>query len=172
MFHALALVVLALAMDRWGGVTLQWAGGLWLAGILLFFRKSLCAEPHRSFEGLGAVHPSGGVLCFPAGLGIAGLGSLEEGGPDSAAGSGNTPFVPGRGIVDLKGCHHGKKQWPPRLKSTCRRLSEERAEALGAVRRVVLDHLPPGYVETMNWGMICYEVSPGALSPTPTTSSR
>ena len=37
-------------------------------------------------------------------------------------------------------------------------LPRERAEALGAVRRVVLDHLPPGYVETMNWGMICYEV--------------
>lgn len=37
-------------------------------------------------------------------------------------------------------------------------LPEERAEALRAVRRVILDHLPPGYVETMNWGMICYEV--------------
>jgi hypothetical protein len=37
-------------------------------------------------------------------------------------------------------------------------IPEERAEALRAVRRVVLDHLPPGYVETMNWGMICYEV--------------
>ena len=34
----------------------------------------------------------------------------------------------------------------------------ERAEALETVRRVILDHLPPGYVETMNWGMICYEV--------------
>ena len=39
-----------------------------------------------------------------------------------------------------------------------RELPEERAEALRAVRRVILDHLPPGYVETMNWGMICYEV--------------
>ena len=37
-------------------------------------------------------------------------------------------------------------------------LPGERAEALSAVRRVILDHLPPGYVETMNWGMICYEV--------------
>jgi len=39
-----------------------------------------------------------------------------------------------------------------------RELPEERAEALRAVRQVILDHLPPGYVETMNWGMICYEV--------------
>ena len=37
-------------------------------------------------------------------------------------------------------------------------LPGERAEALSAVRRVILEHLPPGYVETMNWGMICYEV--------------
>lgn len=37
-------------------------------------------------------------------------------------------------------------------------LPPERAEALRAVRRVILNHLPPGYVETMNWGMICYEV--------------
>ena len=37
-------------------------------------------------------------------------------------------------------------------------LPAERAEALEAVRRVILEHLPPGYVETMNWGMICYEV--------------
>ncbi len=39
-----------------------------------------------------------------------------------------------------------------------RELPEERAEALRAVRQVILEHLPPGYVETMNWGMICYEV--------------
>ena len=37
-------------------------------------------------------------------------------------------------------------------------LPEERREDLEAVRRVVLDNLPDGYVETMNWGMICYEI--------------
>ena len=37
-------------------------------------------------------------------------------------------------------------------------LPPERAEALRSVRQVILDHLPPGYVEAMNWGMICYEV--------------
>ena len=46
---------------------------------------------------------------FPAGLGIAGLGSLEEGGLIPQLGP-EYAVVPGRGIVDLKGCHHGEKQ--------------------------------------------------------------
>jgi hypothetical protein len=37
-------------------------------------------------------------------------------------------------------------------------LPEERREALSAVRRTILEHLPPGYVETMGWGMIAYVV--------------
>lgn len=37
-------------------------------------------------------------------------------------------------------------------------LPEDRREALEEVRRVILERLPHGYVETMNWGMICYEV--------------
>ena len=37
-------------------------------------------------------------------------------------------------------------------------LPRERREALQAVRKVVLDNLPTGYVETMNWGMIAYEI--------------
>ena len=37
-------------------------------------------------------------------------------------------------------------------------LPRERREALQAVRKVVLDHLPAGYVETMNWGVITYEI--------------
>ena len=37
-------------------------------------------------------------------------------------------------------------------------LPDERREALEAVREVVLANLPDGYVETMNWGMISYEV--------------
>lgn len=37
-------------------------------------------------------------------------------------------------------------------------LSPDRREDIQAVRQVVLDNLPPGYVETMNWGMIIYEV--------------
>jgi hypothetical protein len=37
-------------------------------------------------------------------------------------------------------------------------LPEERRQAIEAVREVVLANLPDGYEETMNWGMIAYEV--------------
>lgn len=37
-------------------------------------------------------------------------------------------------------------------------LPEERRQAIGAVRAVILESLPDGFEETMNWGMICYEV--------------
>ncbi len=34
----------------------------------------------------------------------------------------------------------------------------DRREAIVAVRKVILDNLPSGYEETMDWGMISYEV--------------
>lgn len=37
-------------------------------------------------------------------------------------------------------------------------LPDDRREAISRVREVVLANLPEGYVETMNWGMITYEV--------------
>jgi uncharacterized protein YdhG (YjbR/CyaY superfamily) len=37
-------------------------------------------------------------------------------------------------------------------------LPSERREAIEAVREVILDHLPEGYEEVMNWGMITYQV--------------
>lgn len=37
-------------------------------------------------------------------------------------------------------------------------LPPERREVVAAVRDVVRRHLPAGYDETMNWGMICYEI--------------
>ena len=37
-------------------------------------------------------------------------------------------------------------------------LPEDRREAISKVRQVVLKNLPEGYVETMNWGMISYEI--------------
>jgi Domain of unknown function (DU1801) len=43
-------------------------------------------------------------------------------------------------------------------------LPPDRANEIQAVRAVVLQHLPEGYVETINWGMISYEV-PLAIEP-------
>jgi hypothetical protein len=37
-------------------------------------------------------------------------------------------------------------------------LPPDRADVVRTVRQTILDHLPEGYVETMNWGMICYEL--------------
>jgi hypothetical protein len=37
-------------------------------------------------------------------------------------------------------------------------LPPDRREAIAAVRAEILAHLPAGIEETMNWGMICYEV--------------
>lgn len=37
-------------------------------------------------------------------------------------------------------------------------LPEDRRAAVSAVRDVILDRLPAGYEERMNWGMIVYEV--------------
>ena len=37
-------------------------------------------------------------------------------------------------------------------------LPQERRAVIATVRRVILENLPPGYQESMNWGMICYEV--------------
>jgi uncharacterized protein YdhG (YjbR/CyaY superfamily) len=37
-------------------------------------------------------------------------------------------------------------------------LPGDRRSAIAEVRQVILDNLPDGIVETMSWGMICYEV--------------
>jgi hypothetical protein len=37
-------------------------------------------------------------------------------------------------------------------------LPVERREAIEAVRQIILEYLPPGYEEVMNWGMITYQV--------------
>ena len=37
-------------------------------------------------------------------------------------------------------------------------LPADRREAIEAVRTVILENLPSGYAEVMNWGMITYEV--------------
>lgn len=37
-------------------------------------------------------------------------------------------------------------------------LAPEQREVVSTVRRVILENLPQGYVESMNWGMISYEI--------------
>jgi uncharacterized protein YdhG (YjbR/CyaY superfamily) len=37
-------------------------------------------------------------------------------------------------------------------------LPPERREVIAEVREKILENLPPGYAETMNWGMISYEI--------------
>ena len=37
-------------------------------------------------------------------------------------------------------------------------LPDDRRAAISAVREVILENLPDGYEESMNWGMIAYEV--------------
>jgi len=50
-------------------------------------------------------------------------------------------------------------------------LPEDRRSAVEAVREVILQHLPDGYEEAMNWGMIAYQV-PLSLTRTRTTAGH
>ena len=45
-------------------------------------------------------------------------------------------------------------------------LPDERRKAIEAVRQVILANLPEGYEETMNWGMISYQVPLSIYSET------
>jgi Domain of unknown function (DU1801) len=48
-------------------------------------------------------------------------------------------------------------------------LPPERRKVIAAVRAVIRKHLPKGYVETMNWGMLSYEIP---LSRYPVTYNK
>jgi len=43
---------------------------------------------------------------------------------------------------------------------------EDRREAISAVRRTIIDNLPEGYEEVMNWGMITYQIPLSAYPDT------
>jgi hypothetical protein len=45
-------------------------------------------------------------------------------------------------------------------------LSEDRRELVAALRDAILENLPHGYEETMNWGMLSYEVPLGRYPDT------
>jgi uncharacterized membrane protein YgdD (TMEM256/DUF423 family) len=65
MYHALGLLAVAVALDRWPEAHFQAAGWLLLAGIVLF-SGSLYALSLTGIRVLGAITPLGG-LCFLAG---------------------------------------------------------------------------------------------------------
>ena len=44
------------------------------------------------------------------------------------------------------------------VKAYLEELPEEKREVVSQVRDVILENLPEGYEETMNWGMISYEI--------------
>ena len=46
----------------------------------------------------------------------------------------------------------------PSVEEYLQELPPERRKVISAVREVILQHLPEGYVESMNWGMISYEI--------------
>jgi len=75
MYHALALLAVAYAVQRWGGALPSWAGGLFVAGIVLF-SGSLYALSLSGTRVLGAVTPFGG-LAFLAGWACLGLAALR-----------------------------------------------------------------------------------------------
>jgi uncharacterized membrane protein YgdD (TMEM256/DUF423 family) len=68
MFHALALLGLAWAVDRWPDAGLGLAGWLFVAGTVLF-SGSLYAMTLSGVRALGAVTPFGGV-CLIAGWAV------------------------------------------------------------------------------------------------------
>jgi hypothetical protein len=51
-----------------------------------------------------------------------------------------------------------QKSKAPTVPAYLKSLPEPRRKALHAVRKIMLKNLPRGLQETMNWGVICYEV--------------
>lgn len=78
LLHALGLLALALAAERWPGALWGWSGGLLLVGTLLF-SGSLYALAATGVRGWGAVTPFGGAS-FLAGWACAAWAVLRAGG--------------------------------------------------------------------------------------------
>ncbi len=76
MYHALGLLAVAVAMDRWPSGSFQTAGWLLLAGIVLF-SGSLYALCLTGVRALGAITPIGG-LCFLAGWALLAWGVVRR----------------------------------------------------------------------------------------------
>ena len=70
MYHALALLAVAWAVDRWGGALIAWGGWLFVAGTVVFSGSLylLALTGQRMF---GAVTPVGGVAFLAGWLALA-----------------------------------------------------------------------------------------------------
>jgi uncharacterized membrane protein YgdD (TMEM256/DUF423 family) len=77
MYHALALLAVSWAIDRWGGGLLTWSGWAFVVGTVVF-SGSLYALALTGVRSLGAVTPLGGVA-FLAGWVLFVLGVMRSG---------------------------------------------------------------------------------------------
>jgi uncharacterized membrane protein YgdD (TMEM256/DUF423 family) len=75
MYHALALLIIAVAAARWPDFSVRFAGRLFIAGTVLF-SGSLYALALTGTRWLGAITPVGGVL-FLAGWAALGYAALH-----------------------------------------------------------------------------------------------
>jgi uncharacterized membrane protein YgdD (TMEM256/DUF423 family) len=80
LFHAVALLFVGMAADRWPTVRWARAGWMFVAGTVLF-SGSLCALALTGERWLGAVTPLGGV-CFLVGWIFAAMASLRSASQD------------------------------------------------------------------------------------------
>ncbi len=76
LYHSLALVAVAWAVDRWQAPIFVWSGYLFVVGIVIF-SGSLYALSLTQARWLGAVTPIGG-LAFLAGWALLALGALRS----------------------------------------------------------------------------------------------
>ena len=78
MYHALALLAAAWAVERWPGNAANWAGWLFAAGVIVF-SGSLYLLTLSGLRWLGAVTPIGGLLLLAGwiALGLAGLQGMR-----------------------------------------------------------------------------------------------
>ena len=76
MYHALALLLVAVALGKWGGAALVWAGWLFVAGTAVF-SGSLYILALTGVRWWGAVTPIGGA-CFLLGWILVVWGVLNE----------------------------------------------------------------------------------------------
>ncbi len=70
MYHALALLGVAWAAERWGGPWIMWSGYLFIFGVVVF-SGSLYVLSISAVRGWGAVTPIGGVALMAGWLSLA-----------------------------------------------------------------------------------------------------